>query len=599
MLEEKAPTCLVTILKKCKQSSREAVENIQSFSPFKRYMHVERTVEKELKELIEQAFQSPSSQLILVCGGVGDGKSHILSYFKDKYPDIIQAFYLHNDATESFEPQKTSIQTLAERFKEFSDEMLSSNEVKKALLAINLGTLNNFIDSEEGKAFSRLKKYVEEKKILESVIVDNSFDPDSPFQFINFSDYHMFQLTEDGPKSDYMKKLMQKITEDKPDNPFHEVYRTNCLSNCPAAEQCPVKHNYELLSLEAVQDKVTSVLIQTIVKEKLIISTRGLLNFYHDLLVSPRFESMGDLQIRDEIEKLSFEEYVDQLLPMLLFSKPEISPIMQAVHRQSPTRIRSEELDERYVEFRTKENIYSIFQEHIDLDQLAYLGRKISQSPYEINDERDGKPFKQKLVQLFTILYLLVPKQEHGCYVDIRYDQFMKYLFFWNAKKVTNLRELYGEVRDATYKWDGHVNNSYTNLRIGKAQTQYQTFQELQIKPFIQKDKEITESVLDKFLQSMTLYFKPEKAVLDTEQYPGIELDYSLYSLLSKIREGYRPNKNDKLQFIKFVEFINKLNRFGEQHKELLFEERQGAKKVKYVLQYDESFDRYSFKMEM
>ena len=39
-----------------------------------------------------------------MCGSVGDGKSHIISYFKNRYPNEMSHFTLHNDATESLEP---------------------------------------------------------------------------------------------------------------------------------------------------------------------------------------------------------------------------------------------------------------------------------------------------------------------------------------------------------------------------------------------------------------------------------------------------------------------------------------------------------------
>ena len=75
-------------------------------------MHIERNVQSKLEELIINASESNKAQLILVCGSVGDGKSHIISYFKDKYPDTISMFKLHNDATESLEPNQTSMDTL-------------------------------------------------------------------------------------------------------------------------------------------------------------------------------------------------------------------------------------------------------------------------------------------------------------------------------------------------------------------------------------------------------------------------------------------------------------------------------------------------------
>ena len=75
--------CLVQELSRLKESSKEAVEGLGEFTPFKRYMHIERDAQKGLEELILKANESNKAQLILVCGSVGDGKSHIISYFNN------------------------------------------------------------------------------------------------------------------------------------------------------------------------------------------------------------------------------------------------------------------------------------------------------------------------------------------------------------------------------------------------------------------------------------------------------------------------------------------------------------------------------------
>ena len=74
--------CLIEELSRLKESSREAVEGLNVFTDFKKYMHVDRNAQMELEEIILEANKQTNSQLILVCGSVGDGKSHIISYFK-------------------------------------------------------------------------------------------------------------------------------------------------------------------------------------------------------------------------------------------------------------------------------------------------------------------------------------------------------------------------------------------------------------------------------------------------------------------------------------------------------------------------------------
>ena len=110
--------CLIDTLKVLRGSSKEAVENINVFQPFKKYMHIKRNIQDELMNIIQQTNMSTHKQLILVCGSVGDGKSHILSYLKHEMK-VLEQFYLHNDATESISPDMTSIETLDKVLNEF------------------------------------------------------------------------------------------------------------------------------------------------------------------------------------------------------------------------------------------------------------------------------------------------------------------------------------------------------------------------------------------------------------------------------------------------------------------------------------------------
>ena len=270
--------CLIQELSKLKESSKEAVEGLNTFSPFKKYMHVNRDAQNELQDIIFEAEKKEDSQLILVCGSVGDGKSHIISYFKSKYPEIMNNFKLHNDATESLEPNKTSMDTLNDILDNFSDEKIDTS-TEKLILAINLGTLNNFIDSDYGKRFTKLQKYVENKKILEKTIVENKFDSSSNIQFINFSDYNLYTLKDGKVQSKYIKELINKITNPSEVNDFYNSYKENC-SNCKNKDKCPIKANYELISEDSVQNAIVDLLVQCIIKKKIIISTRSFIKFY-------------------------------------------------------------------------------------------------------------------------------------------------------------------------------------------------------------------------------------------------------------------------------------------------------------------------------
>ena len=82
---------------------------------------------------------------------------------------------IHNDATESHNPNDSSNDTLHKVLEGFRDENIK-NSTDKIILAINLGTLSKFLE-EHGSDYTLLQEYVSEKKILDTDIIhDDHFD---------------------------------------------------------------------------------------------------------------------------------------------------------------------------------------------------------------------------------------------------------------------------------------------------------------------------------------------------------------------------------------------------------------------------------------
>ena len=101
----------------------ESVENAASFDEFKKYLHVLRPVEEELRALLTRVNATTKKTLVLLCGSAGDGKSHLLSYLRNADAErLLDGFEVYNDATESSAPLLTSIDTLAEKLAPFNDE---------------------------------------------------------------------------------------------------------------------------------------------------------------------------------------------------------------------------------------------------------------------------------------------------------------------------------------------------------------------------------------------------------------------------------------------------------------------------------------------
>lgn len=576
--------CLIQELSKLKESSKEAVEGLNTFSPFKKYMHVNRDAQNELQDIIFEAEKKEDSQLILVCGSVGDGKSHIISYFKSKYPEIMNNFKLHNDATESLEPNKTSMDTLNDILDNFSDEKIDTSK-EKLILAINLGTLNNFIDSDYGKRFTKLQKYVENKKILEKTIVENKFDSSSNIQFINFSDYNLYTLKDGKVQSKYIKELINKITNPSEVNDFYNSYKENC-SNCKNKDKCPIKANYELISEDSVQNAIVDLLVQCIIKKKIIISTRALLNFMYDLIIARSHIDVNSPMFKDKIGKLKNEEYISSLTPNIIFDHKELSFIFNALSTLDPLNVRNEKVDDFIIKFNNSTELMEFFDEYIDYPK-GYI-EKI----YNVNfEELEGRRIKSNLLKLFIRSYYLCGKGDLFSLKDEVYENFIRYLYFWNKGDKAKLIGLYGEMKDGILKWNGEAEKNHINIFVGKNQVKYKVSEELELKADVSNLPNNNDNELIKFLTEMELKYKGD----GLENSCGVDIDYSLYELLIRVRNGYRPNKKDKNNFIKFIEFINKIECAGTQNSRLTFTEKNREENKKYRLEFDEEFEIYRF----
>lgn len=586
--------CLIEELKRLKESSKEAVENLDSFSDFKEYMHVKRKVQDELYDLIEKSSKSIKSQLILVCGGVGDGKSHLISYFKNKYTYLMDGFILHNDATESLDPEKTSIDTLNDVLQNFSDNKLNNGITEKYILAINLGTLNNFIDSKYGCNFNKLKQYVSDKKILEANITENYFDDNSSFQFINFSDYHMYTLTNEGGRSQYIKDIINKITGKNEKNPFYIEYKEKCSNSCEYSERCPIKYNYELLMEEQIKNKIIDLLIEVIIKEKIIISTRALLNFIYDIIVDNRFDNITCLKIKNKLKKLNFNEYLECMMPNVIFDHKDLSKILNALEKVDPINLRDEEMDSIIIKFNNTTNLLNIFNENINIEDNNYLISALNNKfirEEKLDTIKDKDVLRTKIIKYFLRLYSFKSIDTQNSFRDHLYYDFIKNLYYWNNGNNKELKKILLNVKEAIYKWNGdNSEKERINIVIGKNQGKYKISQKLNVIGNIENYIEKNDEELFKFIPELILEFKNK----NNDKIEKIDIDYSLYKLLMNIKNGYRPNKKDKNNYINFVEFMNNIMALGSQNEELSFEYNIAGIIKKYKLEFDD-YGEYFF----
>ncbi|MCY6483013.1 DNA phosphorothioation-dependent restriction protein DptF [Clostridium aestuarii] len=534
--KESDEKCLIQELSRLKETSKECVEGLGGITPFKRYMHIERDAQKELESLIFKANESDRAQLILACGSVGDGKKHIISYVNNNYPDVMEKFTIHNDTIENLESNKTSMDNLNKVLNDFSDKKIEKSK-KKLILAINIEKLNAFIDSQYGEKFSILKRYIQDKKILENSIVDSSFNENSPFQFVNFNDYHMFTLKNGKVHSDYIKDLITKITDVSELNIFYNSYKKNCIK-CSNCDCCPIKANYELLSNEKVQESIADLVVQCIIKNKIIISTRALINFMYELIVPISYINVNSPVFKKNISKLNNLNYIKSLMPNIIFNHKKLSFIFEALSSLDPSKIKNKKINDFIINFNESKDILLYFKEYIDYPK-GYIDKIKHMSFEEIED----KKIKYELLKLFIRSYYICENEDVFSLKDHAYENYMEGLYFWNRGDKLKLKTLYDNVKNGIVKWNGGAD---------KDQIEHKISEELEFKADTSNLPKSKEADLKKFITTLKLKYKSEKLGNAYE----IDVDFTLYKLLIQVIKGYRPNNLDNCELSK-VTFKN------------------------------------------
>ena len=530
---------LVEELRKLKKSSLEAVDSEKEFSKFKQYMHIHRKVEDDLISTIELAKNLPGKCLILVCGNVGDGKSHLISYLNNHVNRYLDGFDIHNDATESFDRYKDEKQTLAEVLAEFSDDRLSEYGTCKKIVAINLGVLSNFLDSEQGQGFTKLAKYVEDNKILTSTDVGEVSDENNIFFHVNFGDYHIYRINDGTIESPYISDLMDKIFSDNPDNTFYSAYGK--CNGCKFSEKCPVKYNFEMLRDPSVKKGIISVITEAIVKDKIILSTRDLLNFFYDICVFQEFSTKFMEKSKD-----SFADFLSYTIPNMLYGHEDVSMLLQHINSYDYLSHRSEYFDNLITRFNTADTVSDMFEKYLDDSPCKEYMLKNKDEYDEIASKR-GDVFK------YLCRLIRLSGNDENEQNDADFDKFIGFVYSAARNDISSLRPIYYMVKECIYAWDGSTDTSH--IISATSNVDYMISAGIDIEPDVKAAKPDDVTVIEKFSPNIILKFKQT----GTEHSATISVDFDLYKMLKRVASGYRPSAQDNNHFAGFVSFVKKL----------------------------------------
>lgn len=572
----------VSELSKLRKLSMESVENTASFDAFKKYLHVLRPVEIDLRNLLRKVNTTNKKTLVLLCGSAGDGKSHLISYLRNADDThLLDSFELYNDATESSAPRLTSIDTLAEKLAPFNDENYNADDGFKMILAINLGTLNNFIESEKGKDFSALKKYVEAYGIFSSDIRPNSYQNSSVFQHVSFSDYQIFTLNDNGIGTAYLEELFEKVFCQADENPFYKAFCAN--DSCTLCQKCPVRHNFEFMLDPSHQKAVINKIVEVVIKDKAIVSTREILNLIYDLLVHPDFDyNVMCKAAASEVKYLT--KYIQCTTPMLMYEFDDISPLMNTIRKHDRLKDRQAEMDADMTRFHSLENIYESFADATQDTPFAKLN-----DTTKIAILGGIKSELKKLVYRFIVRIRDLKGEIPSTAQQHLFDEFTQYLYWQHSGNERKLLKLYEATQRAVLSWDGKFDSD--TICIDDSNNKFWVLEQLHVSPCPYGHKP-EEGEVFRFSTTLKLRFKKDNSDSQTTE---ISMDYALFEMISAMREGYRPTVQDKNQHTDFVSFVQRLIEFGNKASRISLIPKDGEQTYKIV--FEKNAFGYSFKV--
>ena len=342
--------------------------------------------------------------------------------------------------------------------------------------------------------------------------------------------------------------------------------------------------NFKLLSEPNIQDGLVNTLVESIVKNKLIVSTRSLLNMIYEILVDERYFDRGSLEPRKVPKKLTKIQYGNSLLPNTLFGKKNSSGILESMKMVDPLQIRNEFIDDFIVYYENTDEVINIFNE--ELQTYSYLLNKFDSVDFS---EPPNHGIKEILLRTYIRMCWLTGQRKDLLPSDDNYSEYMNAIYAWNTGDPVKLKKIYGIVEKGVLAWNGSAEKNEMQLPFGNNKSPYHLIQEIKIK---QKTDNLTakwSGVLNTFKDELKLKFS-----YGSHDCAEIEIDYALFSMLKKILKGYVPSINDKRVNVKCMEFINKISDGGSKKEQLIIRDMSKKDKVEYIIEFDDTFG-YSF----
>ncbi len=501
--------------------------NFPELDTLKRYLFVETDVERVFKKRIQSL---EPNQILFLCGSSGDGKSEILTRYIRQYSERID---FHLDATHSFCPKKTAVDTL--------DNVFSQHKENGRPLAvgINIGMLGNY--AEEGS-----EQHNDIRQTIKQFLNTKNADQHNCF-YLDFESFPKFDLSSGIRKSEFLKQLLTKITANTDENPIFQMFKQEL--GIGDARLCT---NYQLLSFTQVQDVIIDLLLKVRLEKDQFITARSLLDFIHVLLAGPGY--IFDNLFNDSNNELGIK-----------------------IADFDPCAIRSKSLD------------MFILQRQLELPSKEF--EQFSNDLLEYEIKYDSKTITEySLIRLFYLIKDLdISNNFHHKFRQDFNDSLIKnYANFWNLNsnyegKITEKVELKGFYKNVVLaSISCYANRNARDLHKDEffisAHGNWQLTAELELS--------VDYAAIKKSKENKIGYFIAHIKVADKQLKP-IPISINLLNLMYRIVRGYRPNKHDKNTVVLLDEIVDQILEIANASCTLYLHADNFRIKIKKIDEYD------------
>lgn len=521
-------TALIKVFRRLSQGSRQSVQSGQELDEFDKYMHVDRPIDKAVREAMN-VIQQEGGGIVFLVGSAGDGKSHMISTLKKDYPN----FVFKNDASESPWPSVDSIDALKIFLADFKDATLHTTD-SKMLVAINMGKLSAFTDDHEAQA--DFHEIVDCAKTLfdEDSLHHNETDR---VRIVSFANHQIFELYPEKKGTKYpvdslfIKKVLEKITNKTSDNGFHTAFKS---STPVGSDFDPCYVNYQLLSIPQIQNAIVKIIIEAIVRYKLMLTPRELFDFIYRIIVPDSYATFNPSK-----------DFFRSLLPSILFAGGE-NKILKCLAQLDPLKHggidHNDNLSELFTSIEIpKEKCFDNLKNKLHPRFFEIL------SEYYKNNRNNVEDISKLLFRLKHLLDYHSESEE--------YTSFLAILCGYYDNDEDRLFPLYETIQRSISHFYGSYTAKINVVPLDIQGREYKMFVSCDnLKPYPQGSIPFSVENRNKFIVEIDTQWKINTQI-------SLKIEYRLYEYLCKIQKGKLAQKDDRNHNLSFSEFISKLVR--------------------------------------